>query len=504
MAALSLPLFIPVLAAGIRLRPALRFPAGVGPRLRSLALAGIWALLAQQAAVVTTLTLGTRVGGQGAPVVVQYAQAVYLLPYAVLAVPIATAVFPRLSHAVAQGRTGAFADAAARTTRTVVTVSLLGSAVLAGAAPAVQALFTALDADAGGPASAVLGEGITWFAAGLAGWGLVAHVSRVLFALGRERAAAGATAAGWATVAAASVLVVLGLRAAGTSPERAAVVGIGAGTTAGLLLAGALLLVALRRAAGPRAVRGVGWTLASGASAAVAGALLARLLLPVPHGAAGALGVGIAAGLAAAAGFAAVAGLGAWYGEPRRNAGGTPPGGGVPGLVPRIALVLASSGGGVGRHVAALARDLHRAGVPVTVAGPSATHAAFDLVATGATVEAVEIADRPRPGSDLRALAALRELADRVDVVHAHGLRAGALAVLAARSRRVRPRVVVTLHNALVGGRRIAAVHKVLAGIVARGADTVLVVSPDLGDTMRALGARQVERALGPRAGAIR
>ena len=206
---------------------------GSAPRLRSLALAGIWALLAQQAAVVTTLTLGTRVGGQGAPVVVQYAQAVYLLPYAVLAVPIATAAFPRLSHAVAQGRTGAFADAAARTTRTVVTVSLLGSAVLAGAAPAVQALFTALDAVAGGPASAVLGEGITWFAAGLAGWGLVAHVSRVLFALGRERAAAGATAAGWATVAAVSVLVVLGLRAAGTSPERAAVVGIGAGTTAG-------------------------------------------------------------------------------------------------------------------------------------------------------------------------------------------------------------------------------------------------------------------------------
>ena len=246
----------------------------------------------------------------------------------------------------------------------------------------------------------------------------------------------------------------------------------------------------------------------SGASAAVAGALLARLLLPVPHGAAGALGVGIAAGLVAAAGFAAVAGLAAWFGEPRRNAGGTPhgarphggtpPGGGVPGLVPRIALVLASSGGGVGRHVAALARDLHRAGIPVTVAGPSATHAAFDLVATGATVEAVEIADRPRPGPDLRALAALRELADRVDVVHAHGLRAGALAVLAARSRRVRPRVVVTLHNALVGGRRIAAVHKVLAGIVARGADTVLVVSPDLGDTMRALGARQVERALVP------
>jgi glycosyltransferase involved in cell wall biosynthesis len=70
--------------------------------------------------------------------------------------------------------------------------------------------------------------------------------------------------------------------------------------------------------------------------------------------------------------------------------------------------------------------------------------------------------------------------------------------VLAARSRRLRPRVVVTVHNALVGQGRVAAVHAVLVRVVARGADAVLVVSGDLGERLRRSGARHVARALVP------
>jgi glycosyltransferase involved in cell wall biosynthesis len=87
--------------------------------------------------------------------------------------------------------------------------------------------------------------------------------------------------------------------------------------------------------------------------------------------------------------------------------------------------------------------------------------------------------------------------------VHAHGLRAGALTVLAltgARgTRRRRPAIVVTVHNAPPhGGGAAVWVYRVLERMVARGADLVLCVSPDLERRMRAAGARRVGRAVVP------
>ncbi len=108
--ALSLPLLVPVRRAGVRLRPTLRFPPGTAAGVRALATAGVAALLAQQAAVVVVLAVTTRIGGVGAiNVYQQYGQAVYLLPYAVLAVPVATAAFPRLARQAADGDRAAFA-----------------------------------------------------------------------------------------------------------------------------------------------------------------------------------------------------------------------------------------------------------------------------------------------------------------------------------------------------------------------------------------------------------
>ncbi|MEO6144256.1 MAG: lipid II flippase MurJ, partial [Dermatophilaceae bacterium] len=95
--ALSLPLFIPVHRAGIRLRLTWVFPPGVARRARGLAGAGLFALVAQQVAVLVTLWVSQHRGGTGTLNVYTYVQAVYLLPYAVLAVPIATAAFPALA-----------------------------------------------------------------------------------------------------------------------------------------------------------------------------------------------------------------------------------------------------------------------------------------------------------------------------------------------------------------------------------------------------------------------
>jgi glycosyltransferase involved in cell wall biosynthesis len=191
--------------------------------------------------------------------------------------------------------------------------------------------------------------------------------------------------------------------------------------------------------------------------------------------------------------------------------------------VRRVLLVLATSGGGTGRHVADLARGLstpslddhpsgddqavggdHAVGggrVPgafaVTVAGPRETLDALELPAGVARV-AVSVSTRPDPRRDAATARVLRRLAREVDVVHAHGVRAGALAVLAARTLRRRPAVVVTAHNAAVGGRGVRAVHALLATVVARGADAVLAVSGDLVDELQARGAPHAARALVP------
>ncbi len=277
VAALSLPLLWPVWRAGVRLRPTLRFPAGAATRVRSLAAAGLGALLAQQAAVVATLALASRVGGPGVINVVQFAQAVYLLPYAVLAVPLATAAFPRLSAQASQGDRGAFAATAAATTRLVTLVSLLGAALLVAAAPAVQSLFLGVDA-VGGAAFDSLGAGLTALAPGLVGWSLVAQLSRVLYAAGSGRPAAAAAAAGWTVAVIASVLAVLGLVGLGSTGAQAAVIGLGVGSSTGMMLAGALLLRAVRRQAGPAGLSGVPGALVSGGLAALAGAGAGRLL----------------------------------------------------------------------------------------------------------------------------------------------------------------------------------------------------------------------------------
>lgn len=161
----------------------------------------------------------------------------------------------------------------------------------------------------------------------------------------------------------------------------------------------------------------------------------------------------------------------------------------------RVALVLGTSAGGVGRHVAMLAAGLVRRGHPVVVAGPPATEEAFAFGRLGARFVPVPVSDRPRPLSDLRAVRTLRALRG-AHVVHAHGLRAGALAALALTGTGTG--LVVTLHNAATAGGVVGAVHGVLERIVARRADRILVVSPDLGERMTGLGAGHVEAAVVP------
>ncbi len=155
----------------------------------------------------------------------------------------------------------------------------------------------------------------------------------------------------------------------------------------------------------------------------------------------------------------------------------------------RVVLVLGTSTGGIGHHVRSLAAAFVAAGDDVLVAAPASTQQAFGFERTGARVATVDVGTTPRPRHDLVSARVLRELLEGADVVHAHGLRAGFLAVLALRGAAPRPPLVVTWHNAVLGGGARRQVLVTLERVVARGADVTLGASADLVERARTLGA---------------
>ena len=153
-----------------------------------------------------------------------------------------------------------------------------------------------------------------------------------------------------------------------------------------------------------------------------------------------------------------------------------------------VVLVLASSTGGIGRHVASLARGLVDAGCRVLVCGPAATEQQFAFTAGGADFAAVEIPASPGP-QDSAAIRVLRQaVAGReVDVVHAHGLRAGFVSRLA----RIPAPLVVTWHNTVLAKGLRGQAALLVERLVARSAALTLGASDDLVARAVALGARQ-------------
>ncbi|MBO1750189.1 virulence factor MviN [Actinotalea sp. BY-33] len=303
VAAMSLPLLVPVARSGVRLRPALRFPPGVARRARHLALAGLGGLVAQQISVVVVLRLSYDFGSPGTFPLYQYSQAVYFLPYAVLAVPLATAAFPRLAEHVASGDHARYAGLVALSTRAVLVVSAAGAGALVAVAPAVAAVFTEIDASGDAERVAAMTPALTLLAPGLLGYALIFQLSRVLYALERGRAAVIAVATGWGAVAVAS-LVAVPLLAPERGDGRATLQGLALGNTVGMLVAGLALLLAVRRVSGPDALSGLMRTLVVSVVGGGVGAFAGRWLveeLVGPPLVLGVVGGAVAVGLALAA-----------------------------------------------------------------------------------------------------------------------------------------------------------------------------------------------------------
>ena len=274
---LSLPLLLPAVKSGVRLRPTLHFPDGVAHRAGSLAAAGVLALLAQQAAVLAVLWISHhRTGAVGVVIVYAYVQAVYLLPYAVLAVPVATSAFPALAHtagaeAVAEPdapRGTAARDTLARSLRGILILTAGAAAVLMAVAKPVGVFFDALDrgSQAGAEALAALPGALSAYAPGLVGFSVAALLTRALYVRGRPVHAALAVAAGWAVAAIAPFALLPQGSSAG------ATLGVlGVCSSLGMTLSAVVLALLVGRSWGAEALQGSGRTLGAAVVAVAVG-----------------------------------------------------------------------------------------------------------------------------------------------------------------------------------------------------------------------------------------
>ncbi len=300
VATLALSLLPALRRSGMRLRPRFRLPPGIAKRARGLAAAGIATLAAQNLVVLGVVVLTSHShAADGALTVYTFSWAVYVLPYAVLAVPIATTSFTELSARSDDGDTAGFRAGVSATSRAVLIAACMGSALLAATAWPMAYLFISAPT---GPRPSMMAYGLLAFALGLPGYAAIAHLGRVLYAGGHGRDAATATVIGWLTVLAADVVLIWAL------PPTQAVAALGLGNAAGMTLAGVLLLVAARRRAGHGAFTGLARAAAVGviaaAAAGAAGWLVASWIGPT--GSTAALGTAVLCGVIALLVFGAL------------------------------------------------------------------------------------------------------------------------------------------------------------------------------------------------------
>ncbi|MFE9694076.1 murein biosynthesis integral membrane protein MurJ [Micromonospora sp. NPDC005806] len=255
--ALSLSLLVPLRRLRLRLRPGYTFPSEARTKVGGLAVAGAVTVTAQQLALAVILN---RISGGpvGSPQVFNLAQTMYLLPWSVMAVPLAVAAYPTLAATSAGGDDAGYRKTLAPATRGVLLFSCLGAAALVGTAEAVGHFFPL---GTGETAAAIIG-----FAPGLIGYGLFALLSRALYARGATRAATAAITIGWLAVP----VVAVPLSALLHRDDR--VLAVTLANSVGMLLLGGLLVAAVVHSAGRAALAGVGRAGAAGMlAAAVAG-----------------------------------------------------------------------------------------------------------------------------------------------------------------------------------------------------------------------------------------
>jgi putative peptidoglycan lipid II flippase len=255
----------------LRFRPALRFPPGVGRRAGGLALVGFVELVAIELTSVVAIVLANGRGDTGAIVLFNYASQVFTSVSAVLVLSISISAFPVLSAREGQ----AFDRTSAGSTRAVLLMSWLGTAVMAAIAiPAGHVL--AKQPDQVSP----LILAFALFAPGIAGTAVITNLSRVMFVIGRLKVAAAALAGSWLLVIVADVVL------AELVPSRLLVPALALGNTIGQTVVAIPLAILTRRICGHAAMQGVNHAARSGLAAGALGAAVGvavSMAVPVHH-----------------------------------------------------------------------------------------------------------------------------------------------------------------------------------------------------------------------------
>jgi putative peptidoglycan lipid II flippase len=307
VAVLSLCLIVPVRRLGLGLRPALRFPVGVAPRVARLALAGVLTLAGQQVLAAVAIRLANAGAPDGTQVAYAAALTVFLVPWAALAVPLATSVYPGLAESAELGDEEGYR----RSLAPVAVLVVVGTAVAAAVTVAIAGPMARVFLSGGTPGTQVaLRDTIVAFAPGLVGYGLVALLTRSLYARGLWKAPTACVVGGWLLAVVADVVL------SAVLPARDRALALGAGHSIGVTVAGVALLVVVTRVAGRPAVAGVvragGPALVAAVLGGAAGLYVAGLLGadPVPDGGVlAAVGIGVvAAGVVAVIATAVIMG----------------------------------------------------------------------------------------------------------------------------------------------------------------------------------------------------
>jgi putative peptidoglycan lipid II flippase len=285
----SIP-FIAVRRCGFSMRP--RWEPR-HPQLATVARVGAWGgvlLAAVQVLIGVTLVLANQV--RGGVIAYQMAFTFFLLPIALAAHPVFTALYPRLAAQAQAGRWPGFAADVTEGVRRVVFVVLPASAVLAVVGtPALRVLrMGELD----GAGVRLVGRVLAAYALGLAGYGCFLLLARAWTAAGNPRlpalVAIGVTVVG-------SVLMVAG-SAATEGSDRVVILGLA--HSAAMTLGAVALFVTLRRHCG--VALPIGRTLVrSAATAVVAGVVSAMVVDVVDSGGRGGAAAALGAGVATAA-----------------------------------------------------------------------------------------------------------------------------------------------------------------------------------------------------------
>src|SRR6201996_37541 len=249
-------------------RLTLKFPPGVLRRAGGLALVGLLEFVAADVYSVITIDLANGHGTTGALVLFNYGNLVFTAICSVVPLAIVIAAFPVLSSTDGDE----FDRTSAGSSRAVMLLSWLSTAVMiAVTLPAAHVLTQKHDQ------VAPLAESFLLYAPGVAGFAVVTNLSRVLFALGKLKAAGVALVAQQLLPAALSFPLVL------LAPPGMAVQALALASSVGFILVTIPTVAITRRLRGPAAVAGLGHATLAGIAAAAAGAavgLAVPLVLP--------------------------------------------------------------------------------------------------------------------------------------------------------------------------------------------------------------------------------